>query len=38
MLRYLDTFVLGCLLYAAEFRVLLVRAATATVGYCSKNV
>jgi uncharacterized membrane-anchored protein YitT (DUF2179 family) len=37
MLRYLDTFVVGCLLYAAAFRVILVRAATATVGYCSKN-
>jgi hypothetical protein len=37
MLRYLDTFVVGCLLYAAAFRVILVRAATATIGYFSKN-
>lgn len=37
MLRYLDTLVVGCLLYAAAFRVFVVRAATAAVGYCSKN-
>jgi len=35
--RFLDTFVVGCLLYATAFGVIFVRVATATVGYCSKN-